>query len=102
MAKVLIVYYSRTGNTRQMAKLVAEGIRAEGIEVETKDVDRDFPYQLVVKANPAPSLPLGVRIIPLSLPVNHLLESRKPSPTVHGPARSTRPHFRALSPSHSA
>jgi NAD(P)H dehydrogenase (quinone) len=39
MAKVLIVYYSRTGNTRQMAKLVEEGIRAEGIDVETKDVE---------------------------------------------------------------
>ena len=38
MAKVLIVYYSRTGNTRQMAKLVEEGIRAEGIDVEMKDV----------------------------------------------------------------
>ena len=38
MAKVLIVYYSRTGNTKQMAKLVEEGIRAEGMDVETKDV----------------------------------------------------------------
>ena len=39
MAKVLIVYYSRTGNTRQMAKLVEEGIRGEDIDVETKDVE---------------------------------------------------------------
>lgn len=39
MAKVLIVYYSRTGNTRQMAKLVEEGIRIEGMDVETKDVE---------------------------------------------------------------
>lgn len=38
MAKVLIVYYSRTGNTKQMAKLVEEGIRAEGMDVEMKDV----------------------------------------------------------------
>ena len=38
MAKVLIVYYSRTGNTKQMAKLVEEGIKAEGMDVETKDV----------------------------------------------------------------
>lgn len=39
MAKILIVYYSRTGNTMQMARLVEEGIRSEGMDVETKDVE---------------------------------------------------------------
>lgn len=33
MAKVLIVYYSRSGNTAKMAKLVAEGVRKSGAEV---------------------------------------------------------------------
>ena len=42
MAKALVIYYSRTGNTRKMAGSVAEGIKNEGMEVvikEAKDVD---------------------------------------------------------------
>ena len=41
MAKALVVYYSRSGNTRKMAELVAEGIKKEGCEAvlkEAKDV----------------------------------------------------------------
>lgn len=38
MAKVLVVYYSRTGNTERMAQLIAEAIQAEGVEVECKRV----------------------------------------------------------------
>ena len=38
MPKVLIVYYSRSGNTEAMAKLVAEGVELEGVEVECKKV----------------------------------------------------------------
>ena len=36
--KVLIVYDSKTGNTEKMAHAVAEGVRAEGVEVEVKMV----------------------------------------------------------------
>ena len=32
MAKVLIVFYSRSGNTRKMAALIEEGSRGEGAE----------------------------------------------------------------------
>jgi len=42
MAKALVIYYSRTGNTKKMAGSVAEGIKNEGMEVvikEAKDVD---------------------------------------------------------------
>ncbi len=42
MAKALVIYYSRTGNTKKMAESVAEGIKNEGMEVvikEVKDVD---------------------------------------------------------------
>jgi len=39
MAKVLVVYYSRSGNTEAMARLIAEGAKAEGIEVECKKVE---------------------------------------------------------------
>jgi len=37
MQKVLVIYYSRTGNTERMAKAVAEGIRkVEGVDVDVK------------------------------------------------------------------
>ena len=39
MPKVLIVYYSRSGNTEAMAKLIAEGIKSEDVEVELKKVE---------------------------------------------------------------
>ena len=38
MAKVLILFYSRTGNTRKMAEGVAEGAREAGGEVTLKPV----------------------------------------------------------------
>ncbi|MGA2309275.1 MAG: flavodoxin domain-containing protein [Candidatus Bathyarchaeia archaeon] len=35
MPKILVIYYSRTGNTEKMAKAVAEGARSvQGVEVE--------------------------------------------------------------------
>ncbi len=40
MPKVLVVYDSRTGNTEQMAKAVAEGAKNAGAEVETKKATR--------------------------------------------------------------
>ncbi|KPJ58535.1 MAG: flavodoxin [Planctomycetes bacterium DG_23] len=39
MAKVLIIYYSRGGNTEKMAAFVEEGVRGRGVEVETKRVE---------------------------------------------------------------
>ncbi|MBW2265752.1 MAG: flavodoxin domain-containing protein [Deltaproteobacteria bacterium] len=38
MKKVLIAYYSRTGNTEQMAQYIAEGVRISGHEVELKGI----------------------------------------------------------------
>ena len=38
MAKILICYYSRSGNTKKMAYLVQKGVMEEGVEVDTKDV----------------------------------------------------------------
>jgi len=37
MAKILIIYYSRTGNTKKMAEFVAEGAKAKGAEVNVKE-----------------------------------------------------------------
>ena len=39
MAKVLIIYDSRTGNTEKMANYVAEGAKETDAEVEVKKVD---------------------------------------------------------------
>lgn len=39
MPKILVVYYSRSGNTKKMADLVAEGIKKEGVKVIVKDVE---------------------------------------------------------------
>ncbi|PIU50829.1 flavodoxin, partial [Candidatus Desantisbacteria bacterium CG07_land_8_20_14_0_80_39_15] len=38
MAKVLVLYYSRTGNTKKMAELIGEGVKKESADVDVKDV----------------------------------------------------------------
>lgn len=46
MPKILIVYYSHTGNTEKMAKAIAEGARTvQGVEVESKRYEA--PQRLV-------------------------------------------------------
>lgn len=39
MPKVLVVYYSRTGNTESMAKAIAEAIAEESLDVECKKIE---------------------------------------------------------------
>jgi NAD(P)H dehydrogenase (quinone) len=39
MAKVLIIYHSRTGNTEAMAEAVEAGIKREGLEVTRKRIE---------------------------------------------------------------
>ena len=39
MARVLIVYYSATGNTEKMALAIEQGIKAEGVDVVKKRVE---------------------------------------------------------------
>ena len=46
MAKIIVVYYSKTGNTESMAKLVAEGVREENVEVLLKSVEETSPEDL--------------------------------------------------------
>lgn len=46
--KVLIVYHSRTGNTREMAELIAKGVkRVESVEVEVKPVQETRVEELL-------------------------------------------------------
>ncbi|MBU4345701.1 MAG: flavodoxin domain-containing protein [Candidatus Omnitrophica bacterium] len=57
MAKVLVIYYSQTGNTKKMAGSVIEGIKKEGIEALIKDVkdvqvDELLKYDAIVIGSP--------------------------------------------------
>jgi NAD(P)H dehydrogenase (quinone) len=45
--KVLVVYHSRTGNTKRMAEIVAKGAKEAGGEVTLKDVNETRPKQLL-------------------------------------------------------
>ena len=47
MERVLIVYYSRSGNTKKMAELVAEGARGAGGEVTVVPVDKAETRELL-------------------------------------------------------
>jgi len=38
MPKILICYYSRSGHTKKMAYLIAQGIREEDVDVDVRDV----------------------------------------------------------------
>ena len=40
MAKVLITFYSRTGNTAKIAEAIAEGVWTEGVDVALKTADK--------------------------------------------------------------
>ena len=39
MKKILIIYYSATGNTEEMAKAVEKGVKEERVEVEVKKAE---------------------------------------------------------------
>ncbi len=47
MAKALIIYYSRSGNTRKMAHFIAEGVKKEDIEPTVRDVKDVLPKDLL-------------------------------------------------------
>ena len=57
MSRVLVVYYSRSGNTETMAKIIADAIRSEGIEADCKtvnetEVDELLSYDGIVVGSP--------------------------------------------------
>ena len=43
MAKALIIYYSQSGNTKDMAEKIAEGLKKEAVQVEIKEVTQTKP-----------------------------------------------------------
>lgn len=40
MAKAIVVYYSRSGNTKEMAEIIAESMNDSGLKTECKPVDK--------------------------------------------------------------
>jgi len=57
MQKALVIYYSRTGNTKKMAESVVEGIKEEGIEAVLKNVkdvnvDELLEYDALIIGSP--------------------------------------------------
>jgi NAD(P)H dehydrogenase (quinone) len=57
MSEALVIYYSRTGNTKKMAESVAEGLKKEGLGAVIKDVkdvevDELLKYEAIVVGSP--------------------------------------------------
>jgi NAD(P)H dehydrogenase (quinone) len=57
MAEILVTYYSRSGNTEQMAELVARGARDAGADVDLEpveevSVDDLTPYDGIIVGSP--------------------------------------------------
>jgi sulfite reductase alpha subunit-like flavoprotein len=57
MAKGIVVYHSRSGNTKEMAEIIAEAMNEAGVSTECKPVDKvhadDIPaYNAVVIGSP--------------------------------------------------
>lgn len=47
MTKVLVIFYSRTGNTERMARFVAEGIESGGVGAVVKSVEQTEAAELL-------------------------------------------------------
>ena len=47
MARILVIYCSRTGNTEKMAGLVAEGVMEEGLDVRVRKAEATAVDDLV-------------------------------------------------------
>ena len=45
--KILVGYYSRTGNTKKMAQAIAKGVKKEGLKVDLKTLKDIKPADLV-------------------------------------------------------
>jgi len=40
MAKAIVIYYSRSGNTKEMAEIIAKSMNESGLKTECKSVDK--------------------------------------------------------------
>ncbi|MCD8139899.1 MAG: flavodoxin [Planctomycetaceae bacterium] len=58
MSKILVTYWSGTGNTEKMAEYITEGAKAKGAEVDCKnishvDVDTALTYDVIAIGSPS-------------------------------------------------
>jgi NAD(P)H dehydrogenase (quinone) len=72
MAKGIVVYYSRSGNTREMAEVIAKAMNAAGLSTECRPVDKvpadELPnYDAVVIGSPC-------YYGQMAAPVKHLID----------------------------
>jgi len=47
MAKAIVIYYSKSGNTKQMAEIIAEAMNVADLPTECKSVDKVNPHDLL-------------------------------------------------------
>jgi NAD(P)H dehydrogenase (quinone) len=47
MPKGIVIYYSRSGNTKEMAKIIAEAMNEDGLPADCKDVGKVKPDDLL-------------------------------------------------------
>jgi len=47
MAKAIVIYYSRSGNTKQMAQIIAKAMKESGLPTECKSVEKTKPDELL-------------------------------------------------------
>ena len=47
MAKGVVIYYSRTGNTKKMAEIIAESMNSAGLPTECRSVETVKPVELL-------------------------------------------------------
>ncbi len=57
MAKAVVIYYSRTGNTKHMAEVIADAIQKEGVECDLKstseiDANKLLDYDAIIIGSP--------------------------------------------------
>ena len=47
MAKGIVIYYSKTGNTKQMAEIIADSMNDNGLPTECKSIEKVTPEDLL-------------------------------------------------------
>jgi len=47
MPKAMVIYYSQSGNTKDMAEKIATGLKTEGVDVELKNITQTKPEDLL-------------------------------------------------------
>lgn len=57
MSKAIVIYYSRGGNTKKMAEIIAEGLKKEQVNVDLRDVkdvraDDLLDYDAIIIGSP--------------------------------------------------